>query len=721
LAQKPQLKEGDIVNGSYRVLAKIGTGGMGAVYKVEHVKLKRLFALKTLEIQGNLLPQHAVWKRFQQEAQTISKLSHKSIIQVYDFSLTEDGAAYYVMDFVDGKTLQEAVRKEGQLEIRQALGIFIEVAYGLAYAHSLSLVHRDIKPSNIMLVENAAGTKSGNVKIVDFGLAKFGGKTSTGVDTEAAPVANLQLQGSPPYMSPEQFQTNDVDYRSDIYSFGCTLFEALTGVPPFIGESALVLSMKHINEPPPSLTQASMGRDFAPELEMIEGRLLAKDPNQRYQDMKVVADDLKILLDKLDQPGRPQERQKSDENGGSKISGSSEEKTSKNAGARSGRNSARNSGDNTSSGTASANKAQTTLEHNQDITVTPLPQARAARRFIFIAAFILIGSSLALTIVITTHQQRPPAQPPNAKVSPTASFSPTATVDENRALDGKANKEPFSDIIVSKSGKKMRVFQFPEEISLGRILDKDNESNLGFEAKGRLEYGAGKRLRFIPDFACCNSPSYFRRFKSDDLYELDLTQNETVTSETLNYIDHLSSLKKLSLIDTEVDNDCLPTIDQLKALDTLDVSDTNITGAALAKLKVLHQLEAIRFNQLLDVSPLISALKASPKLIDMHADGTTLTKQDLDTIASFKNLEVLSVCSTKIGRSGLEILSRSPKLTQLVIISDGFGADIIPVLKKYKILKFLRINCDTWSQADVDKLKSSLPGVLVRIADKYKY
>jgi serine/threonine protein kinase len=300
LPQSPQLKQGEIIKGTYRVLAKLGEGGMGAVYKVEQLVIGRLCALKTINLPSDPQAQQNARQRFQHEARTISKLCHHSIVQVYDFGLTDSGTPYYTMDLIEGKTLLERIKEHGQLEMREALAIFIEVAEGLAYAHSQSVVHRDIKPSNIMIVDHGGQKTGGRVKIVDFGLAKKSEMRPAAGALITAQQTEPELLGSPPYMSPEQCQNGEVDHRSDIYSFGCTLFEALTGVPPFIGESALVISMKHATEEPPSLKQASLGKDFPTDLELIEKRLLAKDPHQRYQDMNVVREDLMAVLQNLE-------------------------------------------------------------------------------------------------------------------------------------------------------------------------------------------------------------------------------------------------------------------------------------------------------------------------------------------------------------------------------------------------------------------------------------
>ncbi len=685
MPSQAQLKIGEIIDGSYRVLSKIADGGMGSVYKVEHVNLHHMRALKTLADKGEI----------QQEALNISKLTHKSIIQVYDFGVTEYGAAYYVMDLVEGKTLQELMRQQGQLDIQEALAIFKDVAEGLAYAHSRQLVHRDIKPSNIMLEISNDDKKSKTVKIIDFGLAEKSGRSNVAAREIAARGGDFQPYGSPPYMSPEQFQEGIIDFRSDVYSFGCTLFEALTGVPPFISDSALVLSMKHLSELPPTLKQASMGRDFPADLEMIQARLLAKHRQDRYQDMRVVAEDLQGVLESLPQ-------------------GQASKSISAPLAAQ------RFAADNKGS-------PGETLGDSQSITTTPLPQARLAKYTLWTCGVLLMATCAALTIALT-HSEK--TKEPQAQAAADRSAGPwtkgqksqpPSNPDMGNTSDNiEPLKTPFSTIVIDAAGKKMRVFDFPTGVRLGRLVDRAIPNHAGWAAQGRVSVPADHELQFNPSAACCESPSYFRRFRPEDLCEINLTQDDAVTSEALNYLDHLKLLTKLSLHETETDNECLPIIDQFPKLDWLDVSNTNMTGDGLAKLKCLRQLHAIRFSQLLNVSPLIAALKDSPNLTDMHADATQLTREDLKTIAALPNLKLLAISQTKMGLPGLEILSHAPSLQNLTILNSSFGPECIPVLKNFRALRRVKLSCTTWTQAQINLIKNQLPAVTVE-AEKIEF
>ncbi|MBA3994343.1 MAG: hypothetical protein C0469_12515 [Cyanobacteria bacterium DS2.3.42] len=288
------LKNGQTVAGRYTVLEEIGRGGMGIVYKVNQFALAKHFALKTIDAAD---VDDATWRRFQQEAKATSLLDHPNLITVHDFGLIEERHPYFVMDLVEGKTLAKRIKTGGPLSVEEALPLMIQVCFGLAYAHDLGIVHRDIKPSNIMLCKTEIGTANSTVKIVDFGIAKLHLNEAT--ETQGL-TRTGEIFGSPLYMSPEQCLGQPVDHRSDIYAVGCVFFEALTGIPPFQGNSALATMMKHQSEAAPTLKEVTLGKEFPIEIEKLIARLLTKDPAQRYQSLKSVAKDLSLLQQGLE-------------------------------------------------------------------------------------------------------------------------------------------------------------------------------------------------------------------------------------------------------------------------------------------------------------------------------------------------------------------------------------------------------------------------------------
>lgn len=290
------LKPGDVASGRYRIQSLIGHGGMGIVYKVEQIFLRKELAMKVLSTR---CVSDITVRRFQTEARAAFGIDHPNLISVHDFGLLDDKVPFLVMDYIDGESLSERIATRGTLEVNEAVPIFLRICFGLGYAHQQGVIHRDIKPSNIMLVAGMDVRDEGSVKIVDFGIAKF---TQVEKNDIQALTRTGEVFGSPLYMSPEQCSGNPVDERSDIYSLGCVFFEALTGTTPFVGANALSTMMLHMGERTPSMKEASMGKDFPPLLEQIIVKMLAKSASDRYQNMAHVAADLAALERNLEDP-----------------------------------------------------------------------------------------------------------------------------------------------------------------------------------------------------------------------------------------------------------------------------------------------------------------------------------------------------------------------------------------------------------------------------------
>jgi eukaryotic-like serine/threonine-protein kinase len=284
----------------YRILAKVGEGGMGEVYLAQDTKLDRKVALKILP--GELATNHDRMRRFTQEAKAAAALNHANIAHIYEIGEAE-GVHFIAMEFVDGLTLRERIHRE-RTELRMLLKYLQQVAEGLSKAHAAGIVHRDLKPDNIMI------TNDGHAKILDFGLAKLIETQQpvgrTGEDTGELATAILQQHSTPGailgtvgYMSPEQAQgkTREIDHRSDIFSLGCILYEAVTGHKAFEGKDVIDTLNKIIREPAAPIS------DFRPDapnhLQRIVRRCLAKDPEDRYQTIKDVAIELRELRREL--------------------------------------------------------------------------------------------------------------------------------------------------------------------------------------------------------------------------------------------------------------------------------------------------------------------------------------------------------------------------------------------------------------------------------------
>ncbi len=253
----------------YTQLSRLGAGGVGVVFKAHDTYLNKPVAIKMLLVP--MLSNEMV-ARFQREAKTASLLNHPNIITVLDFGVTESGKPYMVMEFVEGKTLDELIEERKSLTIEESFPIFVQILEGVAHAHKKGVLHRDLKPSNVILAKSKS--EIALVKILDFGLAKLYGETGETTLTQAGSVL-----GSPLYMSPEQAQGKDIDFRSDIYSIGVLMYKSLTGDVPIIGETALeTLSLKSMQPAPPLDAEV-----FPERLCEIVDRTLRINPDERFQ------------------------------------------------------------------------------------------------------------------------------------------------------------------------------------------------------------------------------------------------------------------------------------------------------------------------------------------------------------------------------------------------------------------------------------------------------
>jgi serine/threonine protein kinase/Tfp pilus assembly protein PilF len=265
----------------YKILERLGEGGMGVVYKAEDTKLKRTVALKFLPQE--LTRDSEAKERFVQEAQAASSLDHPNVCTIYEIDETNDGQTFIAMACYEGGTVKDKI-EQGPLKLNEALDIAIQVAQGLSKAHEMGIAHRDIKPANLMV------TRDGVVKIVDFGLAKLaGGAKLTGTRT---------ILGTVAYISPEQVHGEEVDHRTDIWSLGVVLYETICGQLPFKGEYEQAVVYSITNEEPEPLTR--LRPDIPTELEQIVNKALAKSPDLRYQEAFEILSDLRKLKKELE-------------------------------------------------------------------------------------------------------------------------------------------------------------------------------------------------------------------------------------------------------------------------------------------------------------------------------------------------------------------------------------------------------------------------------------
>ena len=277
--QPPDRLVGTYLAGRYRILRKLGEGGMGAVYLARQEPIDRDVAVKIL-LSGLVKDRIAV-ARFEREAKTISRMRNPNTVTVYDYGKTQAGDLYIVMEYLAGQTLANVIGYEAPLAARRAARIARQVCSALAEAHDAGVVHRDLKPDNIILTR-MAGVEDW-VKVLDFGLAKL-------VDNEHAAgiTQHGRIFGTPRYMSPEQAQDFPLDGRSDLYALGVILYEMLTGQTPFSADNMVGVLMKHVTETPRPPSTVVTGLDLDPDLERLVLKMLAKNPAHRFRDVRAL-------------------------------------------------------------------------------------------------------------------------------------------------------------------------------------------------------------------------------------------------------------------------------------------------------------------------------------------------------------------------------------------------------------------------------------------------
>ena len=299
----PRSLIGTTISDRYLIERLLGEGGMGAVYQAEHTLMRKRMAIKVLHPEMTRLPE--VVARFEREAMAAAHIDHPHVVTATDFGKLEDGSFFLALEFVEGASLREVIG-QGRLELGRALHIARQMAGALQRAHTLKIVHRDLKPENVMLVDRDGDPDF--VKVLDFGIAKVQ-MGELGTNDRAGPEQNVLTQagmvyGTPEYMAPEQALGQPVDARADLYALGVIIYEMLTGHRPFEAESKVALLGMQVTAPVPAMITKCPDCNVPLEVEVLVGRLLAKEASERIGDAKEVIEVITTILSQLSSSGR---------------------------------------------------------------------------------------------------------------------------------------------------------------------------------------------------------------------------------------------------------------------------------------------------------------------------------------------------------------------------------------------------------------------------------
>ena len=303
--QDPLVRQ--LIGGRYRVLKRLGEGGMGVVYLAEHEAIEKRVAVKVLKDQ--YAQREDVVARFQQEAKSASRVKHEGILEIFDFGRTDDGRFFLAMELLDGQDLAHVLEAEGTCDPPRTVRLGIKMARALAAAHQKGVIHRDMKPENVFSRMGDDGYE--RIKIVDFGIAQLRADGEKASDPNAKVTGRKltktgMIFGTPEYMSPEQAAGKNIDQRVDVYALGIILFEMLTGKTPFQGETFMAILSAHLMHPVPALVDAAPpGFYCSPDLEAVVRRALAKDPDQRFRSMPELAEALLMTPEGMMEEARP--------------------------------------------------------------------------------------------------------------------------------------------------------------------------------------------------------------------------------------------------------------------------------------------------------------------------------------------------------------------------------------------------------------------------------
>ncbi len=644
-AEAKPLNPGTVIGGTFKIESIIGVGGMGTVYLAQHRTLPQKFALKVLA--PSLVSEH-FWKRFQSEAKTLANLKHQNLVNVYDLGIHENSVIYYSMDYLQGQTLEDLLAKEGPQTLERTIDIFISVLEGLSYAHRNGIIHRDIKPANIFICSAANAARSGEVKILDFGIAKLVGRDDEAQQLTAAG----EVFGSPFYMSPEQCMGTSVDARSDIYAVGCAIFETLSGFVPFEAESAVEIGLMHQEDQPPLLANLT---DIAlpDSIDQLIEKCMAKLPRDRYQSAKEMALDLERIKE------------------GKKLSAP--------------RTSAR--------------------------VVTSEPDGHRSTILLGALVAVLTLGLVAVAIWFTylnpplkKVNKNPKFEESKRELDRLQSVIPDEKILPTQDIH--MPPEAYSKM-VEENGKHLRIFSFPLNYSLGTLTYFPPGQSVSIPAKGICKIPQGLVVNLYCSQTVADHPQLLKFFKKDDLDGIGFSGVQAKNKLLLPYIEKLTSLNYIGLLDEGLERADIARLNKLPHLQSLHLTGGN-DYEALATCQTLPQWRKLSLKGTPSITPLLRALAPHNHLRELNLAGTDLSSEDINQLVAIKSLVTLTCKDMAFSAPELSQLSKA-SITNLKF-DAGFplNADCMKELEKFKNLESLEIS-NNLTAAERSRLRKALP------------
>jgi len=659
----PDLEPGELIAGRYKISHLVGRGASGTVYAAEQILMRKRFALKLLHAASD-----SARRRFQKEAQAASKLDHPNLVRATDFGVLDNGCLFMVMEFVEGQTLHEHLKRVGRLSIKEALNIFIPICFALEYAHEQGVIHRDLKPSNIIL-ETFDNGVTFVPKVVDFGIAKISEEEGEALTRTG------EVFGTPLYMSPEQCAGSKVDQRSDIYSLGCVMYEALTGTPPFCGKTALETMMQHRIEPPMSMSEASLGSKFPDALQSVIATMLAKEPADRFQRCFTIADHL-IRIQKGD-------------------------------------------------GVASL-----PLERSGKAKVAKMKISHPPLWSLYLTIVLLLGTIAYLLL------RTPPKMTGgfDKVVAVQGDKSPTNIAGDDESLDNLGGIPRFvtGDKTHGRTFrfgavKKDRTYTFDSKVVLSyggaRIVRRQR-----MKASGVIQVPPECAVEFESNVLMTMfRPYLFRSFRPNDLDSLRITFEDLVADEdidtgcfndAMSYVSSLKGLHQLWFYNTPLDANGLANLklNEMHDLECLSLQHTNVTVQDLISLPTFRKLHTVGYSEQKDVPSLLTALNRiwgeggarERRRHSLIVCDDNLTNDDLALVSKL-DLDALDIKdNSELTDAGLKHLFNMKPMHSLWLSGSRFTPSVIQHLAENLSLHELDLGEVRWSAQQEKQLKSSL-------------
>jgi serine/threonine protein kinase len=698
------LAPGATIGSVYKIIELIGRGGMGEVYLARHETLGKKCALK-------VIPPDQVtemgWQRFQQEARAVAKLDHINLVRVTDLGIHDGCLPFYAMDFVEGKNLAELLAEYGPMPLNTTLEIFMQVCDGVECAHRSGMLHRDLKPANIMVAKVKSGIQQ--AKVLDFGLAKL----IRNDRTKQSLTAVGDVFGSPYYMSPEQCNGGKLDVRSDIYSLGCTMFECLTGRPPFAGNLVAAVLFGHLEGEPPTLESIVGPGRYPSSMEIVMAKLLVKNPVERYQTLLELRGDLERVAQGKDVQPFYVSRSKHRQGAGTARSATStiEGKSPGGASIYSDR---------------PLFKIDATAE--EKLTTPGLPKGLLLASICSLAAvvafFILWPARSIFFQPYTTPSTWLFSTPKRADLAVISGIHETPAIEHAREVFEKCPQ--ISQGVTDKRGVKVRIFQFPE-VPLGLICWGSGPLKTRL-AQGQVTVPASDEITLQlsrPDGEyACMFPDVLGKIGTEDISALEVIEPETpvdqdimafeLPSKLVHAVRKWTALRRVNFCRCKLQRDTIIALNELSSrIEDLNLRGARVDGNSLAQVKWLNSLTTLNAKGIGNIDPVLKALAGAPKLHSLCLYGTGPSRSGLKALATCPNLQDLSLGEAEIDDEKLPLVCDISNLGHLDLKGCNFTAKSIHQLTRLKRLVTLDLVAVPIDPADIDKLRHQMPKCLI--------